>query len=167
MLQRARQFALKEHASQAYDDMPYSYHLEAVVALLQPYGELAQVIGYLHDVVEDTDVTATTLENEFDDFVAAAVSMLTDEPTDEPGATRQQRKAKTYQKMSQVSGELEIALLVKAADRLANITASKTFNRADKLSMYRQEQPAFRAAVYRPGLCDGFWREMESVLADD
>ena len=54
---KARDFANQHHGEQRYGDRPYAYHLDAVVTLLEPYGESAQVIGYLHDVVEDTVVT--------------------------------------------------------------------------------------------------------------
>ena len=36
---------------------PYIFHLDATAALLESYGEQAQVVGYLHDVIEDTSVT--------------------------------------------------------------------------------------------------------------
>lgn len=32
------------------------------------------------------------------------------------------------------------------------------------LEMYRKEQEAFREAVYRPGLCDLMWEEMDGLL---
>jgi (p)ppGpp synthase/HD superfamily hydrolase len=57
MINKAKEFAIKHHGEQKYGDRPYSFHLDQVVSYLVPYGETAQVIGYLHDVVEDTDVT--------------------------------------------------------------------------------------------------------------
>ena len=60
MLDQARAFALAAHGDQMYGARPYSFHLDAVVRLLSPYGIEAQVIGYLHDVVEDTEVSEPT-----------------------------------------------------------------------------------------------------------
>ena len=57
MLDKARAFALTAHGSQMYGDRPYAFHLEAVVSLLSGYGTDAQIVGYLHDVIEDTRVT--------------------------------------------------------------------------------------------------------------
>ncbi|RQW62242.1 HD domain-containing protein [Vibrio viridaestus] len=160
MLTTAREFAIKHHGDQRYGEKPYSYHLEQVVELLQPYGKEAQIIGYLHDVVEDTPATVEMIESLFDTKIAQAVSIL----TDEPGETRQERKAKTYHIMSTVQGELEIALLVKAADRLANVRSCVENGRDDKFMMYREEQPQFEWAAYRPGLCDEFWEELRALL---
>ncbi len=160
MLEKSRKFAIIAHASQKYGDKPYSYHLDSVAKLLQPHGKLAQVIGYLHDVVEDTNITLSELSAEFSSFIADAVSIL----TDEPGKNRKERKEKTYKKMSRVSGKLELALIVKAADRLSNILACIDFNRLDKLEMYKSEHSIFKKSVYRPSLCQDIWEKIESNL---
>ena len=157
---QARNFAIQHHGEQRYGDQPYAYHLDAVVALLEPYGDVAQVIGYLHDVVEDTAVTEDQIEDLFGPLVAGAVGILTDQPGDD----RKQRKQKTYALMAEVSGELEIALLVKTADRLANVQACVDHDRIDKLNMYQQEHPTFKQAVYRQGLCDGLWERLDGLV---
>lgn len=61
---RARTFAIEAHGEQRYGDQPYSVHLDAVAGLLEPYGADAQMIGYLHDVVEDTAITADRVRAE-------------------------------------------------------------------------------------------------------
>ncbi|WP_198422245.1 HD domain-containing protein [Gimesia chilikensis] len=156
----ARDFSLKAHADQQYGDQPYAHHLDAVVTLLDEHGPQAQVIGYLHDVVEDTDFTCEDIETRFGKLVADAVAIL----TDEPGKNRKERKQKTYEKMSQVTGDLQIALIVKTADRLANVQASLETDRKDKLKMYQKEHPAFKTAVYRPELCDALWEKLDAAL---
>lgn len=160
MLEEARAFAIKHHGDQKYGDKPYSYHLDSVVSLLEPYGEKAQVIGYLHDVVEDTDVSLAEIEELFGTEISQAVGML----TDQPGKNRKERKQKTYDLMATVQGDLEIALLVKTADRLANITACLEHGRTDKLKMYQDEHSHFKRAVYRPGLCDELWVRIDTAL---
>lgn len=128
---------------------------------MRPYGETAVVIGYLHDVVEDTPVTLTELEAVFGSSVARWVGLL----SDEPGNNRKQRKDLTHQKLSRVQPADQLVLVVKAADRLANLRACVSDQRQDKLRMYRREQAAFRAAVYRPGLCDELWVEIDAIIA--
>jgi len=157
LISQARNFAIQHHGDQRYGDQPYAYHLDAVVALLEPYGNEAQVIGYLHDVVEDTAVTVSQIETLFGSLVAGAVGIL----SDQPGEDRKERKRKTYALMAEVTGELEIALLVKTADRLANVQACVDHNRPNKLRMYQQEHPTFRQAVYRQGLCDDLWERLD------
>jgi (p)ppGpp synthase/HD superfamily hydrolase len=156
----ARAFALAAHADQRYGGQPYSYHLDAVATLLAPFGETAQVVGYLHDVVEDTPVTVEEVRSAFGEFVARCVLLL----TDEPGANRRERKAKTNAKLAKVTGGEELALIVKAADRLANVRESAKGGNGSKLEMYRKEHAAFRQAAYRPGLCDTLWQEIEALL---
>ncbi|OWK36732.1 HD domain-containing protein [Fimbriiglobus ruber] len=158
---RAREFAVSAHGDQRYGDRPYADHLDAVAALLAPYGEQAQAIGYLHDVVEDTATSLEDVRREFGDDVAAIVGIV----TDEPGANRRDRKARTNAKLSAVASGKELALVVKAADRLANLRESAAGGPASKLGMYRREHPEFQAAAHRPGLCDELWREMDRILS--
>ena len=129
--------------------------------MAQPYGEEAVAIAYLHDTAEDTAVTITEIESRFGSKVAACVALL----TDEPGANRKERKAKTYAKLAGVSGPNEIALLVKAADRLANVRACVKDQNESLWLLYQSEQTTFRAAAYRAGLCDPLWSELETLLA--
>jgi (p)ppGpp synthase/HD superfamily hydrolase len=160
MLSETRQFALRAHGDQKYGTKPYAYHLDAVVRLLEPYGETAQVIGYLHDVVEDTEHTVEDIAARFGRLVADSVALV----SDEPGVDRAERKRRTYDKMAAADGELELALIVKTADRLANVTASIEMERPDKLKMYQQEHDDFSRAVYRPGLCEQLWSRLNQLL---
>jgi len=162
VVQRARAFAVKAHADQRYGDAPYVVHLDAVVALLSPYDEAHRVAGYLHDAVEDTPATVAEIEAQFGGPVARWVALL----TDEPGSNRKERKAKTYAKLANVvhPGPDSGALVVKAADRLANVRACGCEANANKLAMYRAEHAAFRAAAYHDGLCDALWLELAERL---
>ena len=92
MVDEARSFAVTAHGSQRYGDRPYAVHLDEVVALLSPYGCATQVIGYLHDVIEDTEVTDSDIRERFGPLTADCVSLL----SDSSGASRAERKAETY-----------------------------------------------------------------------
>jgi (p)ppGpp synthase/HD superfamily hydrolase len=162
LVNKARELAVRAHGDQKYGEQPYVVHLQAVAEILVPFGETARAIAYLHDVVEDTAVSTADVEDEFGHFVAECVGVL----TDEPGVNRKERKARTYAKLAEVGPRLHLALVVKAADRLANIQACIADKRDSLLSTYRREHSAFRSAAYRPGLCDGLWREMELALAE-
>jgi guanosine-3',5'-bis(diphosphate) 3'-pyrophosphohydrolase len=159
-VQKARAFALRVHGQQKYGDKPYVFHLEQVVALLQNYGEDAQVIGYLHDAVEDTAASLAEVRREFGALVADCVDLV----SDMPGPDRKTRKAQTYARMAKVSGPSELALVVKAADRLANVRMCVRENNRDLLRVYQQEQPTFYRAAYRAGLCEEFWTELRQLL---
>ena len=157
---RAREFAVAAHGDQRYGDLPYSAHLDAVAALFARFGDHGDVVAFPPRGFADLSRPNPALQREFGDRVAAWVSLV----TDQSGANRRERKARTNAKLAAVSGEDAVALVVKAADRLANLRASAGGGAGSKLDMYRREHPAFRAAAYRPGLCDGLWREMDSIL---
>jgi (p)ppGpp synthase/HD superfamily hydrolase len=153
--------AIAAHGEQKYGLHPYSFHLEAVASLAAAYGEDAVVIAYLHDTVEDTDATVEQIRTIFGDAIAASVNLL----TDEPGENRKERKTKTYAKLAQVRGPLEIALTVKAADRLANVRACIADGKQSLWQMYQSEHQAFRRSAYRTGNCEPLWIELDQLLA--
>ena len=157
----ARAFAIAAHGDQAYGEFPYVHHLDAVAAILAPYGITAQVIGYLHDTIEDTPVTREEVEARFGTHVADCVAIL----TDEPGPNRKARKQLTYAKMAQVGASHELALVAKVADRLANVRACIASGNSGMRAMYRDEHATFRPAVFRDGLCDPLWDELDGLLA--
>lgn len=167
-LNRARDFAVKAHGTQQYGGHPYLYHLEQVVHLLKPFGTAAQIVGFLHDVVEDTETPLDAIAKEFGDLAADCVKLLTDSPE----GTREEKKALSHARLARVPVEHEtkLALIVKAADRLANLRhCAEGVKQGDpvavkKLDMYRKEYSAFRTAVYRIGLCEDLWEEMEDIL---
>ena len=150
MHQEARSFAIKAHGDQKYGDHPYSYHLDQVAAIVQPFGEEAIAIAYLHDTAEDTEVCIAEIEQRFGKKIASCVALL----TDEAGPNRKEKKAKTYAKLAVVDGPNEVALLVKAADRLANVRACVKDKKLSLWELYRSEHQTFRSAAYRAGLCE-------------
>lgn len=159
-VQQARNYAIQAHGQQMYGERPYVFHLDQVVSLLQDRGEDAQIVGYLHDTVEDTAVTEEDVAKVFGQFIADCVGLV----SDVPGPDRKSRKSKTYARLAKVRGEKELALVVKAADRLANVRMCIKENNRKLLDVYRQEQPVFFRAAYRPGLCEEFWRELQQLL---
>lgn len=159
MIQKAREFAIKAHGAQMYGSAPYAVHLDAVAEILSGYGELAVTIGYLHDVVEDTAVSLAEIEASFGEVVAVSVGYL----SDASGGSRAERKAAANAKLAAVPAEYNVALLVKAADRLANVGASIAGNAA-LLALYKNEHAAFKAAVYRAGVGEAIWAELNELL---
>ncbi len=137
----ARRFALAAHGDQRYGAHPYVHHLDAVVAVLARFGithpELVAA-AWLHDVVEDTQVTRDDIAERFGDRVAGIVWALTD--ADAPD--RASRKRVTYERIAVTPD----AATVKVADRIANCEEP-----GRQIEMYRAEQPAFRAAMVTGG----------------
>jgi (p)ppGpp synthase/HD superfamily hydrolase len=156
----ARDFAIAAHGDQRYGAHPYVVHLDAVATLVARHGEEAGIVAYLHDVVEDTQVSLEMVRQKFGARIADLVAIV----TDEPGSSRKARKALTNAKLAAVPQSNHIALVVKAADRLANLRMSVSERNSAKLGMYGDEHAQFRTAVYRPELCDDLWQEIEHEL---
>ncbi len=56
-----------------------------------------------------------------------------------------------------------LALVVKTCDRLANVIASSEHSPI-RFEQYQREHGGFRVAVYRPGLCDNLWQELDGLI---
>lgn len=160
---KARQMAVAAHGEQKYGTHPYAVHLDEVARICKPFGEDAQIVAYLHDTLEDTALTMPDIEAVFGTFTACCVALL----TDPPAPNRKERKARSYAKLGSISESVpeSLALIVKAADRLANVRASFVSRNLGLLDMYRKEHEAFRIAVHRPGLNDDLVLVVDHLLA--
>ena len=154
----ARAFAVEAHGEQMYGPHRYSHHLDAVAELARPYGDDAEATAYLNDVKEDVaGMSLDALRERFGNEVTEAVDLL----SDPPGANRKERKVKAYGRLAVTQNRL--ALIVKPCDRLANMRACVADGNERLLEVYRSEHPTFRAAAYRPGLCDEIWSELDEL----
>lgn len=119
------------------------------------------MLAYLHDTIEDTHISNGDIANDFGIYIATCAGML----TDEPGLNRQERKLRSHAKLSRIKGIFELALIVKAADRLANVRACIDQSNRRLFTMYQDEHPAFRTAAFRVGLCPEIWKELDALLS--
>lgn len=158
--QAARAFAIERHGDQRYGDgAPYSTHLAAAVEVLHRfgYGDDPQLVcaAWLHDVVEDTPTTRDEVAAYFGDEVAALVWAV----SNEPGKNRAERASKTYPKIAATPR----AIIVKLADRIANVEASKR-SRRDLYAMYRREWPKFETSLRNPDGPSAMWFHLASLF---
>lgn len=163
-VEKAREFALRAHADQKYGDKPYSYHLDMVAKFAEPYGENSTITAFLHDVAEDTSTTLDEIRQEFGDLIADACYYL----TDCDGQNRKERKANTYLKVKEaisrgIDESLRLALVVKACDRLANLTNCVQTKNFGLLRMYKKEAEDFRNAYYHADICENLWQELDKL----
>jgi guanosine-3',5'-bis(diphosphate) 3'-pyrophosphohydrolase len=143
------------HARQRYGHLPYAVHLGAVADVLRQFGygdaPVLMSAAYLHDAIEDQGVTREQIAERFGERVADIVDAV----SDPPGANRGARKAKAYPRIR----ELDDAVIVKLADRIANVQAGGPLR-----EMYRCEQAAFRENVRTPGVADDMWAYLDALL---
>lgn len=152
--------ALEAHKGQRYGDSPYSKHLSDVAKVLLQFGILTETVcaaAWLHDTLEDTDLTREQIEASCGARVAEIVWRV----TDEPGVSRKERKVKTLPK---IAADPE-AIIVKLADRIANVAESQS-NNPGLLAMYRREYPGFAAALREksPVAAKPMWAWLDAAL---
>jgi len=144
--------ARRVHAGQTYgEDQPYRVHLEATVAVMRRFGikdEVKLGAGYLHDSIEDTDLTIAALTvhlgTGFGEAAAVGVAALVDAVTDGEGKNRAERKERSYALIPKTKG----AILVKLADRIANAEEGHAKQNIGLLKMYAGELQDFEARLF-------------------
>ena len=169
LVKRAKKYAVKWHGKDTYGpDLPYIYHLEKVVGVLERFGYKDEVLiaaAYLHDVVEDTDYTV----DDVCDKLGYSVARIVDDVSDAGDATmsRNERKALTYPR---IRGRKE-STIVKLADRIANFEAcingwekkgiEKCFR---KMSKYVNEYKHFHHELYFENMAEELWDHLADLV---
>lgn len=132
--EKARRFAQTAHegATRKFKgpggkDIPYFKHVEAVACLLIRTGrggyvdEIETAAGYLHDILEDTNIPASRLKDEFGNEVLVLVQELTN-PSHVLKAsatvTRVERRMLDWIHLATIS---HAAKRIKLADRICNL----------------------------------------------
>ena len=157
---QAKRFAIKAHGDQKYgNEFPYAIHLQAVESVLLRFDivdENIRCAAWLHDTLEDTNIQYEEIELFFGKEVANIVSRLT-EPK---GGNRKWRHYETYPKIK----ELEEAVILKLADRIANVEAG-----GDKVKMYIKEYAFFKESLFddkQLEITKKMWLHLNALMID-
>jgi hypothetical protein len=138
---KARAFAVAAHAAtgqkRKYTDAPYITHPAAVVEIVRtvPHTRAMLAAAWLHDVVEDTQVTLETVTAEFGDEIGQLVYWLTDKSRPEDG-NRARRKAIDRLHSSSAPPE---AQTIKLADIIENTSTIDQYD-PEFAKVYRKEK---------------------------
>ena len=135
LVKSAELFAKKKHSGMMRKDGTtlYSKHLEDVVNRLKSLGVIDEELlcaGWLHDTIEDTDVTFDDLYEQFGSRIAVLVSSLSKDMT----LTRKQREQIYVKQLKESSFD---AKLIKLCDISANLSDLKNYD-ASKSKKLRQ-----------------------------
>jgi (p)ppGpp synthase/HD superfamily hydrolase len=132
MVHRAMRLASYAHRDQKYGERPYVTHLADVVARVKTITQDPEIIAaaWLHDIIEDTQVTYGDVERQFGTNVAKMVWAVTG-----IGQDRAAKMANAIEKIAQTPG----SELVKSADRLSNASASKEEKKMKLYQRYKDE----------------------------
>ena len=134
----AREYAVYLHRDQRYGEEPYEVHLDETVAVLREFGYYDHddiIAGYLHDTVEDCNVSLADIEARFGTTVTRIVNAAT--------GIGPNRKARVAMVLSNLRAYPRAAP-VKTADRIVNMRNA----RGTKLGiMYARELPEFLEVI--------------------
>lgn len=143
-IEKAKEFATRVHEGQVRkgSGVPYIEHPEKVAKILTDMGASEDVIcaGWLHDTVEDTDVTLEQVISEFGEYVGELVAGHSEK---KGIADWYEMKIKNMDFLPDSSKDLQMLVL---ADKLANArTSYKGFEKYGdglwkKLGMKKNEQ---------------------------
>lgn len=163
-------FATHEHVikrGQLYSGvLPYTHHLEKVAQIVDAAfypmqkDEDLVIAAWLHDMLEDCEgIKEKEIRERFGDRVADLVSAV----TNEPGPNRKTRHALTYPKIR----ETPDAIILKLADRLANVTAGGSLvgmYRKEQKEFYQQLKEAKTSSEYHEMIANHLWTLLEFAL---
>lgn len=141
LIDDARDFAIAAHEEKAqerkYTGMPYWTHCGEVAMLVEAVGgsDVQIAAAWLHDVLEDTDVTFEVLQQTFGPVVAEMVGWLTDVSKPEHG-NRATRKEMDRVHTAMAPKE---AKTVKLADLISNATSILRYD-PDFAKVYLKEK---------------------------
>ena len=134
VLGRACDFVIKAHGSQKrLSGEPFYFHPFAVAKILTEYKlDIQSIItAILHDTIEDTDVTAPEIAQQFGEEVANLVEGVT-KLTQIELQSGQSDQAENFRKLVLAMSEDIRVLLVKLADRLHNMRTIRFIPKSDK-----------------------------------
>ena len=122
---RSFEFAYKLHEGQyRKSGEPYICHPVAVAGLLRDLGGTGVMIaaGFLHDVVEDTEITSEEIEQRFGPEVRHLVEGVTKlSKFSETFSSKTERQAENFRRMFLAMAQDIRVIVVKLADRLHNM----------------------------------------------
>jgi GTP pyrophosphokinase len=122
LIKKAEKFAKQSHKGQKkVNGKPYFEHPKKVAELLKKWKQEDEVIvaGYLHDVVEDSEMSLNELKKKFGKRVSFLVDGMSWERDKK---TRKKNWPKSYTKFANYSKRDPSLVFIKTADMISNIS---------------------------------------------
>lgn len=164
LISRAFEFAYKLHEGQLRaSGEPYIAHPVAVAGLLRDLGGSSVMIaaGFLHDVVEDTEVTPEEIESRFGVEVRRLVEGVT-KLSKFNFSSKTERQAENFRRMFLAMAADIRVIVVKLADRLHNMRTLEHLNPQKQRSISQETREIFAPLANRLGIGRVKW-ELEDL----
>ncbi len=161
---RAFEFAHRLHQGQCRaSGEPYIMHPVAVAGLLRDLGGGSAMIaaGFLHDVVEDTEITSDELEAQFGKEVRLLVEGVT-KLSKFNFSSKTERQAENFRRMFLAMAQDIRVIVVKLADRLHNMRTLEHLSDAKRCQIALETREIFAPLANRLGIGRLKW-ELEDL----
>ncbi len=161
---RAFKFAYELHQGQyRKSGEPYICHPVAVAGLLRDLGGSSAMIaaGFLHDVVEDTDITIEQIEEHFGPEVRQLVEGVT-KLSKFNFKSKTESQAENFRRMFLAMAQDIRVIVVKLADRLHNMRTLQFMSEESRRSNAQETRDIFAPLANRLGIWQIKW-ELEDL----
>ena len=161
---QAFEFAYTLHKGQMRaSGEPYICHPIAVAGLLRDLGGDSAMIasGFLHDIVEDTDITPEEIEGHFGDEVRQLVEGVT-KLSKFNFESKTERQAENFRRMFLAMAQDIRVIVVKLADRLHNMRTLEHLSDEKRRRIARETMEIFAPLANRLGIGRFKW-ELEDL----
>ena len=153
-IQRAFELAFEKHKTQfRKSGEPYIIHPIEVAHILSLWqtGPRTIAAGFMHDIVEDTDITKDELAQLFDPQIAFIVDGVT-KLTQLQYVSKEKQQAETHRKMLLAMSQDIRVILVKLADRLHNIRTLKYLPPEKRVAIAHETMEIYVPIAHRLGM---------------